>query len=224
MCSHYQAIKERERYRRHFGVEPPADLGKHDLWPGYVGSFIRRHPHADVGDEAVPQREARNGLFGLVPHWSQDTKITRYTYNARSETVASKPSFRDAWKHGQHCIIPADAFFEPDWRSGKAVPTRIARADGEPMGIAGLWSSWKSPKGEHVYSYTMLTINAEEHPLMRLFHKPADEKRMVVVLPPDRYQDWLEATVDLSMTFMQLCPADSLQATQPSSTSPPLLK
>jgi len=101
MCSHYQAIKERERFRRHFGVEPPADLGKHDLWPGYVGSFIRRHPHANVGDEAVPEREALNGLFGLVPHWSQDTKITRHTYNARSETVASKPSFREAWKHGQ---------------------------------------------------------------------------------------------------------------------------
>lgn len=224
MCSHYQAIKERERYRRHFGVEPPADLGKHDLWPGYVGSFIRRHPHADVGDEAVPKREALIGLFGLVPHWSQDTKITRHTYNARSETVASKPSFRDAWKHGRHCIIPADAFFEPDWRSGNAVPTRIARADSEPMGIAGLWSSWKSPKGELVYSYTMLTLNADAHPLMRLFHKPTDEKRMVVVLPSERYQDWLEAPVDRSMAFMRLCPADSLQATQPSSTSPPLFE
>jgi hypothetical protein len=75
MCSHYQALKERELYRRHFGVEPPADLGKHDLWPGYLGTLIRRHPHADVGDEAVPQREALNGLFGLVPHWSPDTKM-----------------------------------------------------------------------------------------------------------------------------------------------------
>ncbi|MDO9142498.1 MAG: SOS response-associated peptidase family protein, partial [Methylobacter sp.] len=216
--------KERERYRRHFGAEPPADLGKHDLWPGYVGNFIRRHPHADVGDEAVSQRDALNGLFGLVPHWSQDTKITRYTYNARSETVASKPSFRDAWKHGHHCIISADAFFEPDWRSGNAVSTRIAPADGEPMGIAGLWSSWKSPKGELIYSYTMLTVNADEHPLMRLFHKPTDEKRMVVVLPPERYQDWLEAPVDLSIAFMRLCPADSLQATQPTSTSHPLFE
>ena len=108
MCRHYQALKERKLYRRHFGVKPPADLGKHDLWQGYVGSFIRRHPHADVGDEAVP--------------------------------------------------------------------TRIARADGEPMGITGLWSSWKSPKGELVYSYTLLTINTDDHSLMRLFHKPADEK------------------------------------------------
>src|SRR5665647_3489633 len=92
MCSHYQGVKERERYIRYFGVEPPDDPGKIDLWPGYLGAFIRRHPHADVGDEAVPPREALTGLFGLVPHWSLDTKITAHTYNARSETVATTPS------------------------------------------------------------------------------------------------------------------------------------
>jgi len=182
------------------------------MWPGYMGAFIRRHPHADVGDEAVPPREALAGMFGLVPHWSQDTKISKHTYNARSETVAVKPSFRDAWRKSQHCIIPAEAFFEPDWRSGKAVPTRIAKADGEPLGIAGLWSVWKSPKGEWMHSYTMLTINADEHPLMRLFHKPTDEKRMVAILPSQRYQDWLEAPVEHSMEFMRPFPAESLQA------------
>jgi len=212
MCSHYQAIKERERYIRHFGVAPPDDLGKVDMWPGYLGSFIRRHPHADVGDEAVPQREALTGLFGLVPHWSLDTTITRHTYNARSETVATKPSFRDAWKRAQHCIIPADAFFEPDWRSGKAIPTRIERVDGAPMGLAGLWSWWKSPQGEVVHSYTMLTINAEDHALMRLFHKPTDEKRMVVILPEDRHDDWLDATPEHSHAFLRHYPAQALQA------------
>lgn len=200
MCSHYQALKERERYFRHFGVAPPEDLGKADMWPGYAGSFIRRHPHADVGDEAVPHREALPGLFGLVPHWSLDTKITRRTYNARTETVVNKPSFRDVWKRAQHCIIPADAIFEPDWRSGRAIPTRIARADGEPMGIAGLWSSWSSPQGEMLHSYTMLTVNADDHPLMRLFHKPADEKRMVVILRQDRYDDWLDVQPEHSIT------------------------
>ena len=133
MCSHYQGIKERERYRRHFGVEPPADLGRHDLWPGYTGSFIRRHPHADVGDDAVPELEALPGLFGLVPHWSADTKITKATYNARSETVASKPSFRDAWRKAQHCIIPAEAYFEPDWRSGRTSSTLPERKSMIPL-------------------------------------------------------------------------------------------
>jgi putative SOS response-associated peptidase YedK len=212
MCSHYLGIKERERYLRHFGVEPPIEPGKLDLWPGYMGSLIRRHPHADAGDDAVPAMEAVSGMFGLVPHWATDTKIARQTYNARSETVAEKPSFRDAWKRAQHCIIPADAIYEPDWRRGKAIATRIERADGEPMGIAGLWSSWKSPKGETVHSYTMLTINADDHPLMRMFHKPVDEKRMVVVLPPERYQDWLCAAPEHSMAFMRPLPAESLQA------------
>jgi putative SOS response-associated peptidase YedK len=215
MCSHYQALKERELYRRQFGVYPPDDLGKHDLWPGYLGTLIRRHPHADVGDEAVPQREALNGLFGLVPHWSPDTKMTRFTYNARSETVATKPSFRDAWKHAQHCIIPAEAIFEPDYRSGRPVPARISLADGAPMGIAGLWSRWKSPEGDIVHSYTMLTINADDHPLMRRFHKPGDEKRMVVILPVARYDDWLQARPEQSQAFMRPFPADQMMADEP---------
>ncbi len=208
MCSHYQGVQNAERYRKHFGVEPPADT-KVDLWPGYLGSFVRRHPLADVGDEAVPGLEALPGLFGLVPHWATDTVMTKHTYNARSETIAEKPSFRDAWKRGQHCIIPAQAIYEPDWRSGKAVPTRIERLDGEPMGIAGLWSCWKSPKGD-VFSFTMLTINADGHPFMNRFHKPTDEKRMVVVLPPARYQDWLDAPEKGSMEFMQPFAADAM--------------
>lgn len=199
-------------YRRHFKVEPPELLGKHDVWPGYPAGFIRRHEHADVGDDAVPEREALPGLFGMVPHWAKDTGGTKYTYNARSETVAEKPSFRDAWRKGQHCIIPAEAFFEPDWRSGRAVPTRIRRVDGQPMGIAGLWSSWKAPKGETVHSFTMLTINADEHPLMRQFHKPTDEKRMVVILPEDRYADWLRATTKDAVEFLRMFPAEMLLA------------
>ncbi|MBK6294262.1 MAG: SOS response-associated peptidase [Rhodoferax sp.] len=213
MCSHYQAIKERERYFKAFGVFPPDDLGRYDVWPGYPATFIRRPLEADSGDDAVPPRQAMTGLFGLVPHWAPELKIARHTFNARSETVASKPSFRDAWKHAQRCIVAADAFYEPDWRSGKAVATRIARADGEPMGIAGLWSSWKSPDGAVVHSFTMLTINAEHHALMRLFHKPADEKRMVVILPSGGYDAWLSAADSELASFLVAYPADRLVAT-----------
>ena len=201
MCSHYQALKDRERFYLEFGVEPPPEEGKLDLWPGYLGPFIRKHPHADVGDEAVPAAEALNGLFGLVPHWAHDTKITKSTYNCRSETAKVKPSFRDAYKRNQRCIIPAEAFYEPDWRSGKAVATRIEHVDGKALGIAGLWSSWKSPKNDWIHSFTMLTINADAHPLMNHFHKPTDEKRMVAILPPKRYQEWLMKETDI-MDFM----------------------
>ena len=215
MCSHYQGVKDQERFRRHFGVAMPPDPGREDLWPGYAGSFIRRHPLADVGDEAVPPLEALTGLFGLVPHWSADTKIARLTYNARSETVAAKPSFRDAWKHTQHCIIPAEAFFEPDWRGGRAVATRIASADGQPLGIAGLWSRWRSPQGEVVHSYTMLTINADAHPLMQQFHKPGEEKRMVVILAPQHYQAWLAAGPAEALGFLRAWPAECLVTQTP---------
>ena len=146
MCGHYQAVSEAKRLEKYFGVRVDEPVGKVDLWPGYVGSFIRRHPHADLDDEAVPPTECLPGLFGLVPHWSADTKTVRHTFNARSESASQKPSFRDAWKRSQHCIIPADAIYEPDWRSGKAIATRISRVDGEPMGIAGLWSFRKSPR------------------------------------------------------------------------------
>jgi putative SOS response-associated peptidase YedK len=213
MCSHYKGVGDPKRFAKAFGVSLPETLGvKEDLWPGYLGSFIRRPEHWDTGDEAVPEREVLVGSFGLIPHWATDTKIARSTYNARSETVATKPSFRDAWKNAQHCIIPADAIYEPDWRSGKAISTRIERADGEPMGIAGLWASWKSAKGELLHSYTMLTINADGHELMSNFHKPTDEKRMVVILEEVAYMGWLEATSTNSTDFMmQFCTKNLIQ-------------
>lgn len=211
MCSHYQGLQRPEAYREAFKAEPPSVQGKEDMWPCYQGSFIRRHPHADVGDEAVSPHEALIGQYGLVPHWASDLKLGRHTYNARSETVAIKPSFRDAWRHARHCIIPAMAIYEPDWRTGKAIPTRISRADGEPMGIAGLWDQWKSPRGEVVHSFTMLTINADQHPLMNLFHKPTDEKRMVVILEPEQFDDWLQAPASRSMEFLQPFPAEGLR-------------
>jgi putative SOS response-associated peptidase YedK len=215
MCSHYQAVKNAERLERYFGVSAPVtgELSiKSDMWPGYLGSFIRAHPLADVGDAAVPKAEHLPGLFGLVPHWADSTKLTKSTFNARSETAAEKPSFRDAWKKSQHCIIPAEAIYEPDWRTGKAIATRISTTDGSPLGIAGLWSTWKSDKAEIVHSFTMLTINATTHPMMQNFHKPADEKRMVVILPPERYQDWLVAKPADSMDFMLPFAATALQS------------
>jgi putative SOS response-associated peptidase YedK len=222
MCSHYQQLKEREKFLHVFGVEPPPEVGKLEMWPGYLGSFIRRHPHAEVGDEAVPAAEALSGLFGLVPHWANDTKVTKSTYNCRSETADVKPSFRDAFKRNQRCIIPADAIYEPDWRSGKAVATRIEHVDGEPLGIAGLWSSWKDPKDGWVHSFTMLTINADAHPLMNHFHKPVDEKRMVAILAADRYQEWLSAETDI-MGFMLPFDAERLRAVVPEPFNSPLI-
>ncbi len=212
MCAHYESVHDKALLKKHFGVSLPSELARRDVWPGYMSTFIRRHENADVGDDAVPPHESVLGSFGLIPHWAKDNKIARQTYNARTETVAEKPSFRDAWKRAQHCIIPVQSFFEPDWRSGKAQPTRIALASDEPMGLAGLWAQWRSSEGETVHSFTMLTINADDHALMRNFHKPQDEKRMVVILPPAHYGDWLQASASESNEFMKAWPADDLKA------------
>lgn len=80
------------------------------------------------------------------------------------------------------------------------------------MGIAGVWSWWKPPKGDVIHSFTLLTVNAAEHALMNQFHKPADEKRMVENLRACAYADWLAAPVAQAMDFMRPYPADALEA------------
>jgi putative SOS response-associated peptidase YedK len=209
MCAHYESVANPKRLAEAFGVALPQGV-KADVWPSYRSIFIRRPKEAEAGDDAVPEREALSGAFGMIAHWATDEKGARKTYNARTETVAEKPTFRDAWRLGRHCIIPAEAIYEPDWRSGKAVPTRICRADGRPMGIAGIWTGNSKIGPDIVRSFTMLTVNAADHPLMRNFHKPEDEKRMVVILPEAQYDEWLRAPTEESMGFMRQYPAERL--------------
>lgn len=105
MCSHYEAPTP-QRVAETFGIEL-YEQGKLDLWPGYPGPFIRGAEHVDRDGDSPALLEVLSGSFGLIPFWSKDTKIARKTYNCRSETADTKPSFRSAWKKAQHCIIPA---------------------------------------------------------------------------------------------------------------------
>jgi putative SOS response-associated peptidase YedK len=205
MCSRYQAPSA-ERLADAFGETAQLSF-ELNLWPGYKGIFIRAPE-----DNQESEFEPLSGIFGLLPFWAKDQKLARRTYNARTETVGEEPSFRNAWRKAQHCVIPAAAIYEPDWRSGTAVPTRFTRVDGGMMCIAGLWEEWTSPEGERIHSYTMLTINADDHPLFRDYHSPEDEKRMVVVLPNGLIRDWRKATPADSMEFMRPYPADRLEA------------
>jgi putative SOS response-associated peptidase YedK len=207
MCSNFRPPDDHTRLRLHFAasigdgaVWPP------EAWPLYQAPIIRR------ADSVEHSREALLGQYGMLPHWGKDANFARHTYNARSETAAEKPSFRDAWRKGHRCVIPADWIYEPSYASGKAVRWKIARTDGAPMGIAGLWSTWLAPSGAEVMSFTMLTINADAHPLMRQFHKPDDEKRMVVTLDEADYDAWLDCPPNRMMAMMQPYPADLLTA------------
>jgi putative SOS response-associated peptidase YedK len=180
MCANYAPAARLQLAR--FDLRPP-DFSYDETYPGLLAPIVTNYsPRLWVP-----------ACFGLVPAWAKDARIARSTYNARSETVGEKPSFRDAWKRGQLCIIPADAIFEPCYGTGRAVRWRIGRADGRPMGIAGIWERRTLSDGLPAWSMSMLTINADAHPLMQRFHKPDDEKRSVVILPDDVWGDWLRA-------------------------------
>lgn len=216
MCSHYQALKDQERMRKFFDTHRPPTDWPADMWPRKIGVFLRRPPEYESGDEAVPARAAELGRWGLISAQTRADGLDRAaklsTFNARSETAASSYTFGHAWRRAQHCIIPAEAIYEPDWRSGRAVATRFSRRDGHPLGIAGLWDRHRNQAGEWVDSYTMLTINADQHPLFRCFHRPTEEKRMVVILAEGAYAAWLTAKAAETRDFLQGYDADLLEA------------
>lgn len=126
------------------------------------------------------RRELRAMRWGLVPSWAKDLSFGRKTFNARAETAAEKPSFREAFRK-RRCLVPADAFFE--WRDKKRLTLR--RKDGEPFAFAGLWERWRGPERE-VLSFTILTVAANAD--IASFHD-----RMPATLARDEEQDWLES-------------------------------
>jgi putative SOS response-associated peptidase YedK len=155
------------------------------------------------------------GQFGLVPSWvksASDAKLrSTKLINARSETVTTSNNFRDSWLNGQRCIVPVMAFFEDDWRSGKAVPTRISRVDGKPMGVAGLWERWEK-EGVEIVSFTLLTVNANSHALLHRYQQNGNEKRMPAILGEGAYAAWLSARPEKAREFMRAYPAHLLTA------------
>ena len=216
MCSHFEAMRQWENYQKYFHVTPPDTQGKLDMWPRYLGNIIRKPPETDPHDEAVPERQALAGRWGLVP-WrlppapaEVKKAMARSTFNARIEGIEKNWTFGGAWRRAQRCIVPAEVFYEPDWRSGKAVATRFTRADGQPVGIAGLWDVWTEPGKPPLLSFTMLTMNATDHGLLKHYHRPDDEKRIIVILPESSYEDWLNAPAEQSLDFIRHYPADAL--------------
>ncbi len=206
MCSNYTPAK-RQVLSGAFGVEPPADDWKEESFPGYLAPIVR------VADDGSGDLESVLACFGMVPRWAE-LKLARHTYNARSETVASKPSFRHAVTKRQRCIVPAESIFEPNYETGRAERWRIAREDGAPLGIAGFWE-WRpngGPEDRPLVSFTMLTINADAHPLMKRFHRPEDEKRMVVILDESQYRPWLQRAGDQWEDFLLPFPAARLES------------
>ena len=144
--------------------------------------------------------------WGLIPSWADDPKIGYSLINARSETAATKPSFRAAMK-SRRCLIPADGFFEWQREGKKKLPIYLRRLDDKPFAFAGLWERW-SRGAEPVESCTILTTSANA--LVRPFHD-----RMPVILSPNDYNAWLDPKTTDAATLSYLfepCPVDELTA------------
>ena len=186
------------------------------LFPRGTGPFIRR-----AREGAGYARELVVGQWSLIPWFAKEPRLKYPTNNARSEELEAKASYKHPWARGQRCIIPAADFDEPNWESGKNVWWRFRRADGAPWGLAGLWATWTDrATGEVHESYTMLTINADAHPLMRRMHKPdpklpADkqDKRSVIPIDASEVDQWLEGTAQDAKALMRLVPVEIFSAT-----------
>ena len=138
---------------------------------------------------AIAKYEGENWLvkfhWGLVPFWAKDPAIGNRMINARLETVAEKPSFRNAFKK-RRCLIPADGFYEWKGEKGRKQPMFITLPDRKPFAFAGLWETWRKKETDDVYkSCTIITTRASES--MRDIHH-----RMPVILKSPAYESWLD--------------------------------
>ncbi|MBN8958775.1 MAG: SOS response-associated peptidase [Rhizobiales bacterium] len=121
--------------------------------------------------------------WGLIPHWCADPKGGRKPINARSETVGTLPVFRDAYR-ARRCILPVDGFFEWQVTTSGKQPYAIGMKDRAPFGIAGLWENWKTPAGEWMRTFAVVTVPANA--LLARLHD-----RMPAILDPQDYERWL---------------------------------
>src|SRR6478752_3198029 len=142
-------------------------------------------------DEAsvVVQRDDRRAVvsyrWGLIPGWSDDPRIASRTFNARAETIASNPVFRDAFRR-RRCLVPVDGFYEWLRDGAKRQPMRIHDPDDRPLALAGLWTGRQDPESG-VWHRTFTIVTTRPNAFMASIHD-----RMPVIVPPDAWARWLD--------------------------------
>lgn len=146
-----------------------------------------------------PRRVLGLARFGLVPYWAKELAIGNKLFNARAETLRDKPAFRESFER-RRCLVPVSGFYE--WQkdaAGKSHRYRFAPAGGGLWALAGLWSSWRSPEGEKVGSFTIITTrpNGVVAPI---------HDRMPVVLPEAGHAAWLSPASDPATLERWLAP------------------
>lgn len=215
MCTNFEPFLD-PSFLDLFGAPLPEAEYKPEAYIQYLAPIVRNIVRKSDTDPSG--REAIAAHFGLVPYWfkpkpeTPDKIIPHWaTHNARLETIGELDSFKQPWKAGKFCYIPVKAFYEPCYETGPCVRMRISLKSGEPFALAGIWDRWK--RGDKVVeSFSMITINANDHPVMNRMHKPGEEKRMPVILLPEDYDRWLNANSEIAFTMCQQFPAELMQA------------
>ena len=207
MCGRYRLSRRKQILEEHFNsVSGEEDWTPHyNIAPTQLVPIIRQHPK-------VPARGLSLVRWGLIPSWSKDSSSSAKMINARSETVAILPAFRDAMK-SRRCIIPADGFY--DWlKRGKTKqPYCFEVNDGSLFAFAGIWERWKNASGDTVETCSILTTTANAV-------TSAVHDRMPVILDPDGYDLWLDPgmrNVNVVVELLKPCDA-SLMRCYPIST------
>ncbi len=178
MCGRYASFLPPDLIARLFGTKNPLP-NLRPTWnmaPTMDAPVVRLHPETG-------ERHLDALTWGFVPAFTKSLKEARRPVNARSETVASSGMFRGAFAK-RRCIVPAAAFYE--WQANPAgkIPHAIARADGEPLAFAAIWEGWRSPDGDVLRSFAILTTIANAE--MSVLHE-----RMPVILEPSDWPLWL---------------------------------
>jgi putative SOS response-associated peptidase YedK len=155
-----------------------------------TANFTPRYNISPTQPVAVVPNDGKHQLdfftWGLIPSWAKDISIGSKLINARGETVAEKPSFRNAFKR-RRCLILTDGFYEWQKSADGKIPMYIRMASGQPFAFAGLWEWWTPPGGEGSEIRSATIITTEPNSLMATIHN-----RMPVILPPEEYEAWLE--------------------------------
>jgi len=189
MCANFEAIKRNRSFLLDL-PEPPFEF-PNDIFPLYDAPILMH---------GADQPEWDLAKFGLIPFWAKELKYGRHTYNARTESVAEKPSFRHAWHKNQFSLVPVETIFEPKYIDGTPHWYGISREDGLPFTLAAIYEDTVIDN-KPVRSMSLLTINADHHPFMKQFHKPNDEKRSIIVIPEDNRMDWLNCDASEANQF-----------------------
>ena len=207
MCNNYEP-SELDRINELFRTAAEGLGYRSEAYPDYSAPIVRNDAHG--------ARDCVVANFGFVPKRRLPPGVSYDTTNARSETVGEKPTFAKFWKAGQLCLVPARSIFEPNYEADpkKSTRYRIWLKKEPDFAIAGLWREWEARADGLApeISFTMLTVNADEHPLMRRMHAPHKEKRSVVIVPRTQWDDWLECRdPEKARTFLGLYPVELME-------------